>query len=68
MNTNEYLLTYLSDECAEISYQVSKALRFGLNDIPPDESRTNAVLITSCEMRDMLSSRDGRVDGTGNVS
>lgn len=45
MNTNEHLLTCLSEECAEIQYQISKALRFGFDDIPPGEMKTNAELI-----------------------
>lgn len=32
MNKTEYLLTCLTEECAEVQQSVSKALRFGLND------------------------------------
>lgn len=32
MNINEHLLVCLSEECAEVSQNVSKALRFGLSD------------------------------------
>jgi len=32
MNRTEQLLVILSEECAEVSKEVSKALRFGLND------------------------------------
>jgi hypothetical protein len=31
MNRTEYLLTCLSEECAEVQKNVGKALRFGLN-------------------------------------
>ena len=36
MNREEHLLTILSEECAEVIKDVSKALRFGLDDYPPD--------------------------------
>lgn len=32
MNKTEYLLTCLTEECAEVQQSVSKALRFGLED------------------------------------
>ena len=36
MNKQEYLLTCLSEECAEIQQAVSKALRFGLDNYNPN--------------------------------
>lgn len=33
MNIDEYLLTCLSEECIEIAKDISKALRFGLDDV-----------------------------------
>lgn len=47
MNTTEHLLTILSEECAEVSQRVSKALRFGLKEIQPGQLFTNAERI--CE-------------------
>lgn len=41
MNKTEYLLTCLSEECAELQQAVSKALRFGLNNRHPDGITTN---------------------------
>jgi hypothetical protein len=48
MNASEYLLTCLAEECAEIGEQAariairaSKALRFGPDEIGPDQLRTN---------------------------
>lgn len=44
MTETEYLLTLLMEEAAEIQQAAAKALRFGLDDRPPDSSRptTNA--------------------------
>lgn len=42
MNTQEYLLTVLAEEAAEIIQAVSKIQRFGLNDVGPARSKTNA--------------------------
>lgn len=41
MNRDEYLLTCLAEECAEIQQRVSKALRFGLNEVQPGQGKTN---------------------------
>lgn len=36
MTKTEYLLVVLSEECSEIQQAVTKALRFGLSDIHPN--------------------------------
>lgn len=47
MNATEHLLEILSEECAEVIQRVSKANRFGLNEIQPGQLLTNAERI--CE-------------------
>lgn len=42
MTPQEYLLTCLMEECAEVQHACSKALRFGLQDQGPKEERPNA--------------------------
>ena len=53
MNRQEHLLVILSEECAELSKEVSKALRFGLNDHEPEKTETNAQRIVS-EFNDLV--------------
>jgi NTP pyrophosphatase (non-canonical NTP hydrolase) len=60
LNNTEHLLTILAEECAEISEQcskvavrVSKALRFGLSEVQPNQLLTNAERI-SAELADLL--------------
>lgn len=53
MNRQEHLLVILSEECAELSKEVSKALRFGLNDSEPGKQETNAQRIVS-EFNDLV--------------
>jgi len=42
MTRKEHLLTILSEECAEVSQRVSKALRFGLGEVQPGQEADNA--------------------------
>lgn len=42
MTTTEHLLTILGEECAEVHQRASKALRFGLDEIQPGQTLTNA--------------------------
>jgi len=60
MNNVEHLLTILSEECSEISKEcsdvsvrVSKALRFGLDEIQPGQLLSNAERI-ALELADLL--------------
>ena len=39
------LLTILAEECCEVGQRVSKALRFGLSEVQPGQSLTNAQRI-----------------------
>lgn len=45
MTRQELLLTQLAEECAEVAQRVSKALRFGLEEIQPGQSLNNAERI-----------------------
>ena len=53
MNRQEHLLVIISEECAELSQEVSKALRFGLNDHAPLSSETNVQRIVA-EFNDLV--------------
>ena len=45
MNRTEHLLSCLAEECAEVAQRVSKALRFGLDEVQPGQDQTNAERI-----------------------
>ena len=53
MTTNEHLLTIVGEECAEVHQRAAKALRFGLDEIQPGQSLTNAERIM-VEFDDLL--------------
>lgn len=53
MNRSEYLLTCLAEECAEVAQRVSKALRFGLNEIQAGQASNNAERVSD-ELADVL--------------
>lgn len=46
MTREQHLLLILSEECAEVTHRVSKALRFGLSEIEPGQELTNAQRIS----------------------
>ena len=52
MNRAEHLLSCLAEECAEVAQRVSKALRFGLDEVQPGQSLTNAARIVE-ELNDL---------------
>jgi len=41
MNRTDHLLDILAEECAEVAKRVSKALRFGLEEVQPGQALTN---------------------------
>lgn len=53
MNRKEHLLSCLAEECNEVAQRVSKALRFGLQEIEPGQHQTNAQRIMQ-EFGDVL--------------
>lgn len=53
MDTTEYLLASLAEECAEVAQRVSKALRFGLGEIQPGQPLSNSERITA-ELADLV--------------
>lgn len=53
MDRTEHLLICLAEECSEVSQRVSKALRFGLQEIQPGQDLTNAQRIVG-ELVDLL--------------
>lgn len=45
MTTEEHLLQIVGEECNEVAQRVSKALRFGLDEVQPDQLLTNSERI-----------------------
>lgn len=52
MNRTEHLLMILAEECAEVAQRVSKALRFGLDEVQPGQDLSNEQRIWA-EMNDL---------------
>lgn len=52
MNKSEYLLTCLSEECAEVAHRAAKAQRFTLEERQPGQERSNAQRIVD-EIHDL---------------
>lgn len=53
MNTTEYLLSCLIEECAEVIQRATKAQRFGLREIQPEQEFTNEERLAA-ELDDLL--------------
>jgi len=52
-NRLEHLLTVAAEECAEVAQRLSKALRFGLDEVQPGQMLSNAERIAG-EVSDLL--------------
>lgn len=61
MNRQEFLLTLLSEECAEVTQRCTKALRFGLDEVQTGQELSNAARI-NYEFCDLLSIHQTLVD------
>jgi len=53
MNTRDHLLLILAEECAEVAQRITKALRFGLDEIQPEQELTNEQRL-GVELCDLL--------------
>jgi hypothetical protein len=53
MTIEEHLLSIVAEECNEVAQRVSKVLRFGLDEIEPDQTLTNAERVMA-EFDDLL--------------
>lgn len=53
MNRREHLLTIASEECAEIAQRLSKAIRFGVDEIEPGQNLDNTQRINQ-ELSDLF--------------
>lgn len=53
INETDHLLVCLAEECAEVSQRVTKALRFGIDEVQPEQALTNAERIEH-ELFDLL--------------
>ncbi len=53
MNKKEYLLTILAEECAEVIELCSKIMRFGSDNVAPDETEDNKTRLEN-ELNDVF--------------
>ena len=56
MTREEHLLIVAVEECAEVAQQLTKVLRFGLDEIEPGQTLTNRERIYAeyCDLRAVL--------------
>jgi NTP pyrophosphatase (non-canonical NTP hydrolase) len=57
MNETEYLLTTLSEECAEVAQRACKAIRFGLAEVQPGQQEDNTRRLER-ELADLIAVAD----------
>ena len=57
MNRKEHLLTIVGEECTEVHQRCSKALRFGLNEVQPNQELANHERILQ-EFNDLIGAMD----------
>lgn len=57
MNTTEYLLSCLIEECAEVIQRATKAQRFGLYEIQPEQYLDNHERL-ALELADLMATID----------
>lgn len=57
MNLQEHLLSCLAEECAEVAQRVSKALRFGLEEVQPGQPMNNLERI-ALELNDLVAIKE----------
>jgi len=57
LNETEHLLTILGEECAEVAQVASKAIRFGINHVPPGKAEENRRILER-ELADLMAVAD----------
>lgn len=53
MTRQEHLLIILAEECNEVAQRASKALRFGMEEVQPEQESSNAERLVQ-EFNDLL--------------
>lgn len=56
MNVKEHLLLVAMEECDEISQRISKAIRFGLEEIEPGQelNNTDRIILEYCDLQAVI--------------
>ena len=57
MNKQEHLLTIVSEECAEVHQRCSKAARFGMSEVQPEQDLSNKDRIL-LEFNDLIAAME----------